>query len=271
MKKKVLGWTESAVYIFLACLMLLPFGYMLICSLQVTYSEYMVSLDVTRFTLENWIKVFSVTGFTTWLRNSVFISVTGVLLTLVVCSLSAYAFARLRFRGSDFTWGVMMASMVIPFPATVVPLWLMMGKMHSIDTFWPLILPIPAMLGVILIRQAIIELPTELFECARIDGHGDFNIFLRVVLPSVRPILITVAVLFFARSWNSFLWPLIISNTDATKTLPVALAAMQGRASAVNYGITMAGSMINFLPPFILYIFLQKYFIKGIAGSGMKV
>lgn len=269
--KKALGFLESSIFVFLACLMLLPFGYMLICSLQVTYSEYVISFDVTKFTFDNWIKVFSVSGFTRWLQNSFFISITGVLLTLTVCSLSSYAFARLRFKGSKISWGAMMASMVIPFPATVVPLWLMVGKMHGIDKFWPLILPIPAMLGVILIRQAIVELPKELFECAKIDGHGDFSIFVRVVIPAISPILITVAVLFFARSWNSFLWPLIISNSDATKTLPVALAAMQGRASSVNYGITMAGSMITFLPPFILYVFLQKYFIKGIAGSGLKV
>lgn len=269
--RKVFGTLESCVFVFLALLMLLPFAYMLVCSLQETYSPYLISLDFTTYTLDNWRKVFSVSGFLLWVRNSFFISITGVLLTLVVCGLAAYAFARLRFRGSGISYGIMMVSMVIPFPATVVPLWLIIGRMHSIDTFWPLILPIPAMLGVILIRQAIIELPNEIFECARIDGHGDFNIFLRVVIPAIRPILITVAVLFFARSWNSFLWPLIISNTDATKTLPVALAAMQGRASAVNYGITMAGAMINFLPPFILYIFLQKYFIKGITGSGLKV
>lgn len=269
--KRILGFIEAAFFVLLSLLMLLPFVYMLICSLQETYSPYLISFDVSTYTLSNWQKIFSVSGFTLWLRNSFFISITGVLLTLVVCGLAAYAFARMKFAGSNIGYAALMVSMVIPYPVTVVPLWLMIGRMGGIDKFWPLILPIPAVLGIILIRQAILELPKEIFECAAIDGHGDFDIFLSVVVPSIRPILITVAILFFARSWNSFLWPLIMCNADATKTLPVGLAAMQGRASAVNYGITMAGAMITFLPPFLIYIFLQKYFIRGIAGSGLKV
>ncbi len=268
--KKSLSFCVSAVFVGMSLLMLLPFAYMLVCSLQETYSPFLISLDVSTYTPDNWLKIFRVSGFTRWLFNSVFISLAGVLLTLTVCSLGAYGFARKSFPGSNGLLTFLMVSMVIPFPATVVSLWLIMGKMQLIDSFWPLILPIPSMLGLLLIRGAILSMPKEMFESARIDGSGDFQIYLRVVLPVIRPVLITVAILYFARSWNSFLWPLIISNSDFTKTLPVGLAAMQGRASSVNYGITMAGSLFNFLPPFLLYVFMQKHFMAGITDGGIK-
>lgn len=266
---KILNISGYVFFISLSLLMLLPFAYMLVCSLQETYSPFLISLDPSVYTLENFRKIFAVSGFSLWLRNSIVISLTGVLLTLAVCSLGAFAFAKMRFIGSKSILGFLMASMAIPFTATVVPLWLMMGKMHMIDHYFPLIAPIPSMLGLLLIRQAILALPNELFESARIDGCKEFRIYWNIVLPVIKPIMMTVAVLFFARSWNSFLWPLIISNTDFTRTLPVGLAAIQG-THTINYGITMAGSLMNFLPPFLVYVFFQRYFIAGISGTGIK-
>ena len=271
--KKLTSRALSALgYVFfigLALLMLLPFAYMLVCSLQETYSPYLISFDLADYTLDNFRKTFAVSGFSLWLRNSIFISLSGVFLTLLVCSLGAYAFAKKRFAGSNALMGFLMLSMAIPFTATVVPLWLMMGKLHMIDHYLPLIAPIPSMLGLLLIRQAILSLPNELFESARVDGCRDLRIYWSIVLPVIKPILITVAILYFARSWNSFLWPLIISNTDATRTLPVGLASIQG-THTINYGITMAGALMNFLPPFLVYVFFQRYFIAGIAGTGIK-
>ncbi len=271
--KKLTSRALSALgYVFfigLALLMLLPFAYMLVCSLQETYSPYLISFDLADYTLDNFRKTFAVSGFSLWLRNSIFISLSGVFLTLLVCSLGAYAFAKKRFAGSNALMGFLMLSMAIPFTATVVPLWLMMGKLHMIDHYFPLIAPIPSMLGLLLIRQAILSLPNELFESARVDGCRDLRIYWSIVLPVIKPILITVAILYFARSWNSFLWPLIISNTDATRTLPVGLASIQG-THTINYGITMAGALMNFLPPFLVYVFFQRYFIAGIAGTGIK-
>ena len=271
--KKFTSRALSALgYVFfvgLALLMLLPFAYMLVCSLQETYSPYLISFDLADYTLDNFRKTFAVSGFSLWLRNSIFISLSGVFLTLLVCSLGAYAFAKKRFAGSNALMGFLMLSMAIPFTATVVPLWLMMGKLHMIDHYFPLIAPIPSMLGLLLIRQAILSLPNELFESARVDGCRDLRIYWSIVLPVIKPILITVAILYFARSWNSFLWPLIISNTDATRTLPVGLASIQG-THTINYGITMAGALMNFLPPFLVYVFFQRYFIAGIAGTGIK-
>lgn len=271
--KKLTSRALSALgYVFfigLALLMLLPFAYMLVCSLQETYSPYLISFDLADYTLDNFRKTFAVSGFSLWLRNSIFISLSGVFLTLLVCSLGAYAFAKKRFAGSNALMGFLMLSMAIPFTATVVPLWLMMGKLHMIDHYFPLIAPIPSMLGLLLIRQAILSLPNELFESARVDGCRDLRIYWSIVLPVIKPILITVAILYFTRSWNSFLWPLIISNTDATRTLPVGLASIQG-THTINYGITMAGALMNFLPPFLVYVFFQRYFIAGIAGTGIK-
>ena len=183
--------------------------------------------------------------------------------------MAAFAFVKKHFPGDNKIYFIFFATLCIPFPATVVPLWLMVGKFGLMDTFWPLILPIPSMLGVVLIRQAIVDIPKEMFESASLDGCSDRKVFMKIVLPIIRPILITVGILFFTRSWNSLLWPLIVSNTDATKTLPVGLAAIQGGVD-VNYGLTMAAAMMNFLPPFLVYIFMHKHFLAGITGSGLK-
>ena len=267
--KKITNAASTVLMLGLTLIMLLPFAYMIIVSLQETYSPYLISFDFTTYTLGNYSKVFQVSGFSRWLLNSIFVSVSGVILTLCVCNLAAFAFAKKRFPGNDTLFFILFLTMCIPFPATVVPLWLMTGWAGLIDTFWPLILPIPSMLGVVLIRQAIVAIPREMFECARLDGCNDMRIFTKIVTPIIRPILITVGILYFSRSWNSLLWPLIVANTDLTKTLPVGLAALQGTTD-VNYGITMAGAMMNFLPPFLVYVFLHKYFLAGIAGTGLK-
>lgn len=267
--KKVVNCFTTVVAVGLTLMMLLPFAYMIIVSLQKTYSPYLISFDVTTYTFDNYLKIFELSGFSRWLGNSIFISVSGVILTLCVCSLAAFAFAKKRFPGNDRLFFVLFLTMCIPFPATVVPLWLMTGWAGLIDTFWPLILPIPSMLGVVLIRQAILSVPKEMFECARLDGCNDFRIFSKIVTPIIRPVLITVGILYFSRSWNSLLWPLIVSNTDMTKTLPVGLSAIQGTTD-VNYGITMAGAMMNFLPPFLVYVFMHRYFLAGITGNGLK-
>lgn len=267
--KKITKSITTFFVVLLTLFMLLPFIYMLLASLQITYSEYKISFDFTKFTLHNYRAILQLSGFTSWLKNSCFISIVGVIWTILICSMAAYAFAKKQFPGNDKIYFMFFATLCIPFPATVVPLWLMVGKLGLMDTFWPLILPIPSMLGVVLIRQAIIAIPREMFESAKLDGCSDRKVFAKIVLPIIRPILITVAILFFTRSWNSLLWPLIVSNTDATRTLPVGLASMQGGRD-INYGFIMAGSMMNFLPPFLVYIFMHKYFLAGITGNGIK-
>lgn len=267
--RKIIEITEDTFYVLLAMLMLLPFIYMIVCSFQETYSPYIISFNVKNYSFINYKKIFKVSGVPYWIRNSLFISIMGVLWTIFTCVLAAYGFVRKRFHKKEKLFILFILSMAIPYPATVVPQWIMMGKINWIDTFWPLILPIPSFFGVLLIRQAIQNIPSELFECAIIDGCSERKILYQIVLPVIKPILLTVGIIFFARSWNSFLWPLIVSNTDATKTLPVGLAALQGTHN-VNYGIVMAGSMINFFPPLVVYLFLQKYFVAGIAASGLK-
>ena len=264
--RRIFNNFEAMLYSVLSLIMISPFIYMLVTSLQETFSPFLISLDLKNYSLNNYIKLINMSGFHKWVLNSFFISISGALLTLIVCSLGAYAFVVKRYKHKNLILIILMGSLTIPFEATVVPLWLMMGKMNLIDSYLPLILPIPNVLGLLLIRNAILELPKEVFESAKLDGCSDFKIFTSIVLPVIKPILITVGILYFTRSWNSFLWPLIISNTDSTKTLTVGLAALQGNVD-VNYGITMAGSMLSFLPPFIIYITMQKSYISGLSGS----
>ena len=260
----------TLLFVVLTLVMISPFVYMLVCSFQEAYSPYLISFDFADYTLENYRKLFRVSGFSNWVFNSVFVSTTGVILTLAICGLAGYAFAKLRFRGKDKIFFFLFAAMIIPFPATVVPLWIMMGKLGWAATFQSLILPIPTFLGVVLFRQGMMAIPEELLESARMDGCSDFRIFRSIVLPLIVPTILSVAIIYFARSWNSLLWPLIMADGDTTSTLPVGLASLQG-TYVVNYGLVMAGAVVNFLPPFLVYILLQKYFVSGAVSSGLKL
>ena len=174
--------------------MLLPFAYMLVCSLQETYSPYLISFDLADYTLDNFRKTFAVSGFSLWLRNSIFISLSGVFLTLLVCSLGGLRLRQEALCGQQRPHGLPHALHGHPlYRHGGCPLWLMMGKLHMIDHYFPLIAPIPSMLGLLLIRQAILSLPNELFESARVDGCRDLRIYWSIVLPVIKPILITVA------------------------------------------------------------------------------
>lgn len=267
--KKIVNYIEHIFYIALAIIMLSPFIYMIITSFQETFSPYFVSLDFSEYSLNNYYNLFEISSLKYWFRNSMFISIVGVIWTLVSCISAAYAFIVKKNSSKHIIYIILFMALSIPYTATVIPQWLMMGKLNLIDTFWPLILPIPNFIGVIMIEESIESIPIEMFETARIDGVSDFIFLIKVIIPIIKPILITVSIIFFARSWNSFLWPLVMSNTDATKTLPVGLASLQG-THTVNYGLIMAGAVINFLPPFLMYLILQKQFNKGALTAGLK-
>ncbi|WP_130863895.1 carbohydrate ABC transporter permease [Bacilliculturomica massiliensis] len=267
--KKVCGVMLDLFFLTLAFIMVFPFLYMLVVSFQETYSPYLLSFDPADYSLDNYFLLFQRSGFFLWVRNSFLVSISGVLLTLAICSTAGYAFAKLRFPGNDRIFFFLFAAMAIPFPATVVPLWIIMGKVGIASTMASLILPVPTFLGVILFRQAFLSIPGDMIESAKIDGCTDFQTFAAVVLPLVRSTVMSVAIIYFARSWNSLLWPMIMAGGDYNRTLPVGLAAMQD-LYVVNYGLSMAGAVINFLPPFIVYLLLQKYFIQGVVSSGLK-
>lgn len=257
------------ILLVIASCMLVPFIYMLIMSFKVTYTAYNFSLSLSDFTLKNYISIFKDNNFIHYFFNSMFISISGVVLAVVFSSLAGYAFAKMDFPGNNKLFFFMIITLIIPSQVTMIPLYMIMRKLGWIDSYLALILPIPTAFGVFLMRQAILNIPKELLESAKIDGCSDFRIFFQIVLPLIKPAIITLSIFTFVGAWNEFLWPLIITTDDTVRTLTVGLSTL-GAQYTVNYGLIMAGATITFIPSFIFYLILQNKFVEGVTLSGMK-
>lgn len=267
--KVVKRFLSDSLLLAISFMALVPFIYMIIISLKITHNSYDVSLSLSSITLKNYIDVITRSGFGRYFFNSVLISLSGVVLNLIFSTLAAYAFAKMDFKGNDKIFLFMVMTLIIPTQVTMIPLYIIMKHLQWINTYMALILPIPTAFGVFIMRQAILGVPRELLESAKLDGCSDLKILIKIVLPLIKPALITLAIFTFMGAWNEFMWPLIVSTKDAMRTLTVGLATMQNQHVA-NYGSLMAGATITFLPPFIFYLILQSKFVEGVSLSGIK-
>ena len=220
-------------------------------------------------TFENIIKVFKVGEFPLWFMNSVIYSVVSVVLVLLTASMAAYALARKRFPGSNLLLWSMIATLMVPMQATLIPMFIMVANMGGVNSMWGLILPTLANAqAVFLIRQFVKDLPDELFEAARIDGAGEWRTFVALVLPLIKPVLATLAIFVFLWHWNDLLWPLVIGQSDTARTLTVGLASLA--SETISTPSIMAAALISFVPCLIIFIFLQRHIVESIASSGVK-
>lgn len=267
--KKLYKLLGSLILIFVTLLCILPFLYMILMSLKSTLNAYDFSFSLSNITFEHYQKIFSNPSFIHYFANSVIVAAAGVALTLFTSCTAGYAFAKLKFKGSDKIFLLLILTMLVPSEVILVPLYLIVRGLGWANTFKALILPLPTAFGVFIMRQAMLAIPNELIESARIDGAGDFRILRTVILPLVKSAMLTLAIFTFIGAWNNFTWPLIITTKDTMRTLPLALTSMQTQYD-VNVGLTMACSAMTFLPPFIFYLFLQSKFEAGVALSGLK-
>ena len=235
-----------------------------ILNLLLIYNYILLNLHMNHYK-----NIFSDPTFIRYFSNSIFIAFAGVALTLFTSCTAGYAFAKLNFKGNDKIFLLILLTMLVPTEIILVPLYLVVRGLGWVNTFKALILPLPTAFGVFVMRQAILGIPNELIESARIDGASNVKILWRVILPLVKSSMLTVAIFTFIGAWNNFTWPLIITTDDAFRTLPLALTMMKTQYDT-DVGLTMACATITFLPPFIFYLFLQSRFEEGMALSGMK-
>jgi len=251
--------------------MLVPFAWMLSTSLKepgdvFIYPPQWIPQPVR---WENYQETVTVMPFGRFYLNSAIQAISVTALQLLTASLAAFAFARLRFRGRDLLFMLYLATMMIPFPVTMIPNFVIMRYLNWMDTFRALILP-PAFsaFSTFLLRQYFMSIPVEMDDAARVDGASSFRIWWQIILPLSGPALATLAIFTFLGQWNSFLWPLIVTNSEKMRTLPVGLATFQGQYS-VQWHLLMAGSVIAVLPILVIYIVGQKWFVRGITLTGM--
>lgn len=206
-----------------------------------------------------------------WFFNSLIISVVHTLLVLIVVSMAAFAYGRLHFKGRNALFLFLMATMMFPGVVNLIPLYKIVDSLGWVNTYWAAIVPGAAgVFNIFLVRQFMVNIPIEFDEAARIDGAGDFQIFFRVVLPLLRPILMVVALFSFTGSWNDFLWPSIVFNDIEKMPITSGLQLLQGMYTA-QPTLLMAGALIAIVPTFILYLFAQKYFLQSMSlSAGVK-
>jgi len=219
----------------------------------------------------NYVDIFEVAPFGRYLLNTVVITVFGVLGSLIGSSIAAYAFARLRFRGREVCFMIMLATMMVPSWATLIPSYMMFARVGWLDTFLPILVPafFAAPFNTFLLRQFFLSVPRELDEAARIDGASTFRTFLFVALPIARPALIIVALFSFLTYWNEFLTPLIYLQSDELYPLSLGVANFIGLQNQ-DFALAMTGAAIAIAPCLILFFIAQRWFIQGVVITGVK-
>ena len=289
-EKRATKSLRAALWYFFACLIALstiyPFLWMIATSLKPMVDIYARPLDLIPqgATLENYQNVLNTVPFLLYFRNSMILALSGVFTNVFFGALAGYAFAKLKIKGKNIVFTVLLASMMIPGIVTMVPQFVVLRKFPLvggnnflgqggkgfINSFWAVILTgAIGTYAVFFMRQFFMTLPDDLGEAARIDGCGEFRIFWNVYFPLITPAAVTLAILTFQAGWNSFMWPLIVLNDPNKHTIQIGLSLFKNNYST-NYGAMMAGTVFSTLPILILFAFAQRYFIEGIAFSGSK-
>jgi multiple sugar transport system permease protein len=227
------------------------------------------ALDPTRWTWQNFSTVLSGSDIVRWTLNSLTYSLVSVFFILLFAAMAGYAFAKKRFPGRELMFWAFLATLMVPFQATLIPSYILVSKLGWVDGYWGLIVPTLAnSQAVFLMRQFISQLPDELFEAAEIDGASEWRTFTTIVLPLVRPALATLGIFVFLWHWNDFLWPLVIGQSAQMQTLTVGLASLQSEAVPINQ--VMAGATITVVPSLLVFGLLQRYLTDSIAMTGLK-
>ncbi|HEY0637032.1 MAG TPA: carbohydrate ABC transporter permease [Pseudonocardiaceae bacterium] len=223
------------------------------------------------WTINGYRELLGRLDFPGYFTNSVVVAVFTTAGNLLFCAAAGYALAKLAFPGRRALFVVVLGTIMVPSIVTLVPLFVLTSNLGLVNTYAGLVLPFLAQaFGVFLMRQFMLSIPDDLLEAARIDGAGEFRIFWRIVLPLCRPALATLGILTFLASWNNFLWPLVAATTEDRYTLPVALALYSVGQNRARYDLLLAGSVVVVVPVLIVFVLLQRHFVRGIATTGLK-
>jgi len=254
-----------------AVMFVFPFYWMLSASLKTPEEVFRLDLIPSRITLDSYRYMFERIPVWKGLLNSFVFAGSVTLITLIFTSMAGYALARLKFRGRNVLFSIMLLTMMIPFQLLMIPLYIMVVKLQWMNSFAGLILPVSMnALGVFIFRQFFLTVPQTLIDAARIDGAGEWRILFRIMMPISKPAVVTVAILTFMGPWNDLLWPLLVMRDQ--ELMPLAqmatLFGLEGQGG--QWGSIMAVNTMLALPVIVLYLFFQRYFIESVGSSGMR-
>ena len=268
-------WLLAVLFLLLLVVVaVFPFVYMAIVSLMENVMSMKLSANTLKkavWSLNNYKKVLLTSNFARYLLNSVIVSGMSCLHSCLFSTMTAYAFSKMQFAGRDRLRGIFLATMMVPGECMIIPMYLIARKLGLVNTLAAMIIPlISSAFGTTMMYSFMKNVPDELLEAADIDGCGELRKFFSIVFPLVKSAVVSLAIFIFISSWGSLLWPLLTTTKMELSTVTMAIARMSGGEKATNFGYVMAGNTLGFLPPFILYCFLQKQFVEGIALSGTK-
>ena len=265
-------WVTVIVLAVIALAIVFPFIWMVFTSFkpEAQIAQYPPKLFPDTWTVENYVNVWSRIPFGRLFLNSIILAGGVTAISLLLDAMAAYALARLDFPGRDAIFIIVLIALMLPFQVMFIPLFVVVHDLGMLDSYSGLIVPRATnAFGIFLLRQFFMTLPRELDEAARIDGTSEWGIFWKIILPLSGPALATLAIFHFMYNWNDFLWPLLITSSTEMRTLPAGLGLVVGQ-HVVEYGVVMAGAVLTLLPLLVAFLFAQRYFIQGIAMSGIK-
>jgi multiple sugar transport system permease protein len=275
MKQGETGATTAARYALYGALilgslvMLLPFVLMLLVSLLPNEAVMSQRFSLSQMSLSSYIETFRVVPFGRYILNSTVVSVAVTVGQILIASLAAFAFARLRFRGREAIFLLYLTTLMIPEQVTLIPRFLIVKSLGWYDTLLALIVPgLFSALSTFLLRQYYRSIPMDLDEAARMDGASSLRIWWQVVMPLSWPVMAALTIFRFQAAWNDFLWPLVVTSSDKMRTIPIGLSYFVGQYSTA-WNLLMAGSVIALLPVLAIYLLAQKTFVQGITMTGM--
>jgi ABC-type glycerol-3-phosphate transport system permease component len=260
------------ILVIAAFIALVPFLYVISTSLKDTISlfQYPPEWIPSEPTLDNFRGLLEDYPFLRWTLNSFVVASAVTIVKVVIDSMAGYAFAKMTFPGKDALFLVVLMTLMVPFAATLIPLFIIVRDLNLTNTYPGLILPaLASPIGIFMMRQFIETLPTDLENAARLDGCSEFQIFRRVILPLIRPGLVVLGVFTFMTQWTSYLWPLVIGTKTEMFTLTVGVQSLRALFT-VNWGILSAGAVLSMLPLVLVFLFLQRYFIAGSIAGALK-
>lgn len=273
-KLKLPIWiVERIILIFMIIVFIFPFIWMLSTSLKTTQEAIQIppSIIPSKIVIENYIQAWSSGPFLRYLGNSLFITLAILIMQFIVMVPAAYAFSKMRFKGNNILFGIILIGLMVPSQITFLPIYMMMSKAELINTYVPLILPfMTSSFGIFLLRQNFMQISDEIIEAAKLDNSSDLKIMFKVMLPMAKPAVITFALFSFIYHWNNYFWPLVMSNSDLVRTLPIGVAMLKESEGVTNWNVVMAGNVMLTAPILLLYTVLNNKIKNAFTYSGIK-
>jgi ABC-type glycerol-3-phosphate transport system permease component len=258
------------ILIFTTFVMLFPFFYMFVTACKDEAQFIRKNFFPSPWHPDNFIKAWTKESFTLFFVNSLVVASLTMFFAVLISSMGGFVFSKYRFKGKKILFGMILATMMIPGQVTMIPNFLIASRLGMLDSYAGLIIPVlPLAFGIFMMRQFMYSVPDSLIEAARIDGSGEFGVYLRIILPLCKPALVTLGIFTFMFSWNNFMWPLIILDTESKYTIPIGLLRFAQQYDT-QFHFQMAVSLLSILPIMILFIIFQRAFVRGMALTGLK-